>query len=173
MITTAYNPGAPRNVDPQLWQVISQLLLRVNYLLKAQEGMGGKTQARGGPSVAQVKKLELAIQAVEDQLTQGTAFAGAGSVQPVATTTSVTMGGVTQGLTFGGTSNSVTITVTNAGAFRSAIGLGGLAVLNPGTAVPDSGVVAGVAYSQTDFQSVIDTLNDLLGSLRTAGIIAP
>lgn len=172
MNVTPYNPGAPRAVDPQLWQVISQILARVNYLLENRANPLARQTGPQIPSVAQVKKLELAIQAVEDQLTQGTAYAGAGALQPVAVTGSVAMGGTTQGLTFGGTSAAVTITVTNAATFRGAIGLGGLATLNPGAAVPDSSVVAGPGYVQADFQSVIDTLNDLLGSLRSAGIIA-
>lgn len=73
-----------------------------------------------------------------------------------------------------GAANTLTISVTvsNAANARTTLGLGGLAVLNAGGAVANSTVVAGAAYVQADFQSVIDKLNALLGSLRMAGIIA-
>lgn len=67
---------------------------------------------------------------------------------------------------------TLTVSVSNAATVRTALGLGGLAVLDAGAAVPNSAVVAGAAYSQTDFQSVIDKLNALLTSLRNADIIA-
>lgn len=72
----------------------------------------------------------------------------------------------------GGNVYTASVTVSNAGTARASLGLGSLAVLNLGAAVANSGVVAGAAYSQADFQAVIDKLNALLGSLRTAGIIA-
>jgi hypothetical protein len=56
-------------------------------------------------------------------------------------------------------------------AWRAALRFG-LAVLNAGAAVANSSVVAAAGYVQADFQSVIDKLNALLNSLRTAGIIA-
>lgn len=62
------------------------------------------------------------------------------------------------------------IAVTNAPLARSGLGLGNLAVLNAAVNTPNSAIVAGVAYSQADFQSVINTLNNLLTRLRTAGI---
>jgi hypothetical protein len=70
-----------------------------------------------------------------------------------------------------GVANGGTGATTAAGA-RGNLGLGGLAVLNPGVAVPNSAVVAAAGYVQADFQSVIDTLNAALTSLRNAGIIA-
>lgn len=73
-----------------------------------------------------------------------------------------------------GVGNTLTFsfTISNAANARTALGLGGLAVLNPSTNVANSSVVAAAAYSQTDFQSVIDTLNNLLTNLRAAGIQA-
>lgn len=73
-----------------------------------------------------------------------------------------------------GAANTLTIsfTVSNAANARTTLGLGGLAVLNAATNTANSTVVAGAAYSQTDFQSVIDTLNNLLTRLRSAGIQA-
>ena len=73
-----------------------------------------------------------------------------------------------------GTGSQLTfsLTVTNAATARTGLGLGGLAVLSPATNTANSAIVAGAAYSQTDFQSVIDTLNNLLTRLRTAGIQA-
>lgn len=70
-------------------------------------------------------------------------------------------------ITSGGTGAS------SASGARSNFGLGGLAVLNPGVAVVNSAVVAAVAYSQADFQAVIDKLNETLNSIRGGGIIAP
>lgn len=67
---------------------------------------------------------------------------------------------------------TLSISVSNATTARTSLGLGGLAILNAGSAVADSSVVAAAGYVQADFQSVIDKLNALLGSLRTAGIIA-
>ena len=73
-----------------------------------------------------------------------------------------------------GAANTLTIsfTVSNVANARTTLGLGGLAVLNAATNTANSTVVAGAAYSQTDFQSVIDTLNNLLTRLRSAGIQA-
>lgn len=73
-----------------------------------------------------------------------------------------------------GAANTLTIsfTVSNAANARTTLGLGGLAVLNAATNTANSAVVAGAAYSQADFQSVIDTLNNLLTRLRSAGIQA-
>lgn len=67
---------------------------------------------------------------------------------------------------------TLSISVSNAATARTSLGLGGLAILNSGAAVANSSVVAAAGYVQADFQSVIDKLNALLGSLRTAGIIA-
>lgn len=67
---------------------------------------------------------------------------------------------------------TLSISVSNATTARTSLGLGGLAILNAGSAVANSSVVAAAGYVQADFQSVIDKLNALLGSLRTAGIIA-
>ncbi len=84
------------------------------------------------------------------------------------------------GVTLAGLTLTTPLAVTSGGTgansatgARSNLGLGGLAVLNAGAAVANSGVVAGGAYVQADFQAVIDKLNELLGSLRTAGVIAP
>jgi len=73
-----------------------------------------------------------------------------------------------------GVGNTLTLSfsVSSQANARTALGLGGLATLNPSTNVPNSSVVAAAAYSQTDFQSVINTLNDLLTNLRAAGIQA-
>ena len=69
------------------------------------------------------------------------------------------------GLTLGiaGAANTVTFTIN---------GAGGLAVLDAGAAVANTATVASAAYVQTEAQAVINKLNDLLNSLRAAGIIA-
>lgn len=71
-----------------------------------------------------------------------------------------------------GNTLTLSFSVSSQANARTALGLGGLATLNPSTNVPNSSVVAAAAYSQTDFQSVINTLNDLLTNLRAAGIQA-
>lgn len=73
-----------------------------------------------------------------------------------------------------GAANTLTIsfTVSSAANARTTLGLGGLAVLNAGAAVANTGTVASAAYVQTEAQAVIDKLNALLNSIRTAGIIA-
>lgn len=73
-----------------------------------------------------------------------------------------------------GAANTLTISVTvsNAANARTTLGLGALAVLSAAVNTANSAVVAAAAYSQTDFQSVIDTLNNLLTRLRNAGIQA-
>lgn len=65
----------------------------------------------------------------------------------------------------------INVSVGAATVSISTTGYGGLAILNAAANVTDSAVVAGAAYVQVDFQAVIDKLNALLGSLRTAGII--
>ena len=74
-----------------------------------------------------------------------------------------------------GAANTLTISVTvsNAANARTTLGLGTLAVLNAAGAVANMATVASAAYVQAEAQAVINKLNDLLVSLRTAGIIAP
>lgn len=50
-------------------------------------------------------------------------------------------------------------------------GLGGLAILNPGTPVAANATVISAAYVQAEAVSVQATLNALIASLTTAGII--
>lgn len=52
-------------------------------------------------------------------------------------------------------------------------GPGTLSTKNIAAAIADLATVASAAYVQAEAQSVIDKLNALLGSLRTAGIIGP
>lgn len=76
----------------------------------------------------------------------------------------------------GTSSTGVTVTVSSDGVSTISIGVTGFGTIithDQAAAVVDSAVVAGAAYVQADFQSVIDKLNELLGALRTAGIIAP
>lgn len=73
-----------------------------------------------------------------------------------------------------GAANTLTIsmTVSSAANARTTLGLGGLAVLNAAAAVANTSTVASAAYVQAEAQAVIDKLNALLTSLRTAGTIA-
>ena len=67
---------------------------------------------------------------------------------------------------------SFSISVSSAATARTSLGLGALAVLNAGSAVANLSTVASAAYVQAEAQAVIDKVNSLLNSLRTAGIIA-
>lgn len=83
----------------------------------------------------------------------------------------------TSGFSLGavGVGNTLTFSfsISNAANARTALGLGDLAVLNVAGAVANTTTVASAAYVQAEAQAVIDKLNNLLVSLRTAGIIAP
>lgn len=159
-----YIPPTTDKSQLAVWQ-------RINWMLDELERINGRLSGLGaGDQARMIQDLRVQIAAVEDAQTQAQTFVGAGGTSFNATGASLSASGV--GLSISGSTAAGSITVTNAGTFRSAIGLGNLAILNPGTAVPNSGVVAGVGYVQADFQSVINTLNALLGSLRTAGIIA-
>lgn len=74
-----------------------------------------------------------------------------------------------------GTVSAGAITFTNGVGTVSInlTGLGTLATKNIAGAVADLATVASAGYVQAEAQSVIDKLNALLGSLRTAGVIAP
>lgn len=159
-----YYPPTTNPTDRAAWDRINYLLREIASLNERVSGLGTGQQAK------QIGELQVQIAAVQDALTQAGTFVGAGSSQ--FTSSSVTVAASGDGITISGPSDGATIDITTPATTRTALGLGGLAVLNAGTAVPDSAVVAGVAYVQANFQSVIDTLNDLLGSLRTAGIIA-
>lgn len=163
-VANRYIPPTTDKAQLAVWQ-------RINWMLDELERINGRLEGLGvGDQARVIEGLRVQIAAVDDAQTQAQTFVGAGGTSFNATGTSLNASGV--GLAITGTTGSASITVTNAGTFRAAIGLGALAVLGPGVAVPNSAVVAGVAYVQADFQSVINTLNALLGSLRTAGIIA-
>lgn len=150
-------------------RVVWDRLVTMNNQLQAQAVRLAELTPTGRQQEA-IDKLKVQIAAVQDQLTQGDAFVNAGS--SAFSPSSVTIAASGDGWEITGPSTGATINVDNAATARGALGLGGLAVLNPGVNVPDSPVVAGVAYVQADFQSLIDTVNDLLQSLRAAGQIA-
>jgi len=75
----------------------------------------------------------------------------------------------------GTSSAGVTVNVTN-GAGTVSIGVTGFGTIithNQSAAVANQATVASAAYVQAEAQATIDKLNELLGALRTAGIIAP
>lgn len=117
------------------------------------------------PGIAQIQAQQLGAQSAQQQVSlPATGFVstvngedGAITIQPGSSSPGVTVV-VTNGL------GTISIGVT---------GFGSIVTHNQGVAVVNSAIVAGAAYSQTDFQAVIDKLNELLGALRTAGIIAP
>lgn len=160
-----YYPPTVNAVDRAVWD-------RINYLLREVGGLNERVSELGtGGQAKAIRELEVQIAAVADAQTQAATFVGAGSSNFNSTGGALSASGV--GYAIGGTTGAGTITVTSAAAARTAIGLGTMAVRNAGVAVADSAVVAGVAYVQADFQSVIDTVNDLLQSLRSAVHIAP
>jgi hypothetical protein len=55
---------------------------------------------------------------------------------------------------------------------RSNLGLGGLSTQNPGAAVANTGTGVSNPPTQAEVTAIRDKLNELLNSLRTAGIIA-
>jgi len=167
---SSFNPGRPRGVDGELWQIIVQLVERVNFLVQSQYDI--MQRPSGASVVTEVAKLKVAISAVEDALTQGTAFAGAGSLQPISG--DVTMAATGAGITITGTTGSGVITITGPATLRAALGLGGLALLNPGATVPLVTGSASAAYdaaTQTLINDNKAAVNALINSLAAAGMI--
>jgi hypothetical protein len=105
-----------------------------------------------------------AAQGIQDTSVPTTSFVGSLNNQTgnVAIVTGTVPAGITA--TFTGGAGSVTFDMS---------GFGSIVTHNQSAAVVNSAIVAGVAYVQADFQAVIDKLNELLGALRTAGIIHP
>lgn len=115
-----YHPGLPQADPSNLAQEIRQIWDRLNYALLQIDAL--KDVPRGTQQLAgQVGGLQVALQAVQDSLTTGRTFVAFGESQPISDLTSVTIAGVSNGLTFGGTSGAVTFTVTSASTFRAAI----------------------------------------------------
>jgi hypothetical protein len=79
---------------------------------------------------------------------------------------------LSQNLTAAGNPTFATIAVTDAGTTRTNLGLGTVATKNVAAAVANLSTTASAGYVQAELQATIDKLNALLGSLRTAGIIA-
>lgn len=156
-------PQLLQSAELALWQ-------RVNYLLN-ELGAMKQQLAQTRFSEGQIKGLQTQIQAASDSLTQLQTFVGKGQTQFVGTDTSLTASGI--GMTISGTTGSGVISITNAASFRSALGLGGMAVLNAGVAVPNSSVVASPGYVQAELASLVSSFNALATSLRNAGHIAP
>jgi len=166
---SSFNPGRPRGVDGELWQIIAQLVERVNFLVQGQYDI--MQRPSGASVVTEVAKLKVAISAVEDALTQGTAFAGAGSLQPISG--DVTLAATGAGITITGSAGSGVITITGPSTLRAALGLGGLALLNPATTVTPVAGTASAAYdaaTQTLINDLKAAVNSIISNLETAGI---
>lgn len=160
-----YYPPTTNAVDRAAWDRINFLLRQIEEINERLTGLGSGEQAR------KIGELQVQIAAVQDQLTQGGTFVNAG--QSAFSPSSLTISASGDGITISGASDAAVINIVSPSTTRSALGLGGLATLNPGIAVPNNGVVAGAGYVQADFQSLIDSFNALATSLRNAGIIAP
>lgn len=59
----------------------------------------------------------------------------------------------------------------NQGGTRLVIGSGGALDVETTSAIPDIDTDADTTYSEAEMQTVMDTINDILAALRTAGII--
>jgi hypothetical protein len=156
-------PALSGSAELALWQ-------RVNYLLN-ELGSVKQQVADAKFGEGQIKGLQTQIQAASDTLTELQTFVGKGQTQFVSTSSSLSASGV--GMTITGSIGSGTIAISNAATFRSALGLGGMAVLNAGAAVPNSTVVASPGYVQAELASLVSSFNALATSLRNAGHIAP
>ena len=110
-----YFPGFPANIDPSLRKTIQHLYDRINYLI------GQVETGRQVPSeiTRRIGTTEVALQAVQDALTTGSAFVNFGQTQPISGTISFTASGI--GLLIAGPSTGATISVTNAATTRAAI----------------------------------------------------
>lgn len=109
-----YYPGRPPGVEPQLWRSIEELWTRINYLITRLDAVPTQEALE-----ARVRQSEVSLQAAADALTAGSAFVGFGNSQPISM--DPTIGGSSLGLTFGGVASAITLTVTNAATFRTAI----------------------------------------------------
>ncbi len=167
MATKAANHYVPAGSDRALWDRVNWLIEQATRL-EAQLAEVRQGAAGGG----EVAELRVQIQAVTDRLTGQSTFVGAQGTNFTQVGAQVVAGGGS-GFAVSGTTSAVVFTVSSQPAARTALGLGTVATKDIAGAVPDSAVVAAVGYVQADFQSVIDTLNALLGSLRVAGHIAP
>lgn len=128
------------------------------------EGLGA-VAIEQDPGIAQIQAQQLGTQSAQRQVSlPATGFvstlngqSGPIDIQPGTSSPGVTVV-VTNGL------GTVSIGVT---------GFGSIITHNQASAVVDTGTVASAAYVQAEAQAVINKLNELLGALRTAGIIAP
>lgn len=149
----------------ELWNRVNSMQLRL-------EELGKRLAQVGTPGLAnKVAEVQVQLAAVQDALTSQSTFVGARGTN-FTSVPDPALSASGDGFTITGTAGSGVVSITGPATARSALGLGALAVLGPAADVPNSGVVAGAGYVQADFQSVIDTLNDLLTSLRTGGLIA-
>jgi hypothetical protein len=69
--------------------------------------------------------------------------------------------------------NFQTVNVSNKPTTRSNLGLGGLATQSAGVAVANTSTTVSNPPTQAEVTAIRDKLNELLNSLRGAGIIAP
>lgn len=118
--TNQFFPGRPQGVDPKLWQSVEQLYHRVNFLIERIGTSSPGTQIQ--QVTEKVKQIDVALQAVQDSLTQGSTFVAFGQSQPVADTASVALTATGVGYSISGPSSAGVIAVTNALTARTAIG---------------------------------------------------
>jgi len=116
-----YYPSFPNSLDSQTVQLFKQLWDRVNFLIERLDTLQ-QVAAPVGQLQGEVGRLKVALQAASDTLTQGRTFVAFDQSQPVSDAIAVSLAGLTNGLTFSGTTSTVTFTVTNAATFRSSVG---------------------------------------------------
>lgn len=117
-----YYPSFSGRLDPKDQLAIRHLYDRVNYVLdRVGKAPDGTTPQRTIDLHTQVRKLSVALQAVQDSLVQSTTFVGFGNSQPVSTSLAISGSGI--GYIFTESSPGIlTMSVASASTARSAIG---------------------------------------------------
>lgn len=140
---------APNNYYPGRMDERSfrQLWDRVTYILQRIEAMDAEEVPPDTVRQADVAGLKVAIQAVQDQLTQSSTFVNAGNNAFTPTdTTSVALAGSGDGIDLSGTTAAGVVNVSNAAALRTAAGAA--AAANPaivGAVIPLAKITGGGA----------------------------
>ena len=108
-----YYPSFPSSLDGRTVQLFKQLWDRVNFLVERLESIQ-QIAVPVGQLQGEVGKLKVALQAASDNLTQGRTFVAFDQSQPVSDSTAVSLAGLTNGLTFSGTTSAVSFSVISA-----------------------------------------------------------
>lgn len=83
MATNKFYPSIPESTDPQMRQIVRQIWDRLNFVLDEVEKIKTTPSQALGSVQSQVSRLNVAIQAVQDSLTQQNTFVSFGSATPI------------------------------------------------------------------------------------------